>query len=47
MTWKNGQKDIETLLDDSDKERKEYVNLFNLGHKDLIDAKLRARKKLS
>ncbi len=86
--------DIDTLLDDSDKERKEYVNLFrytrfinetfsekqkidilesvwriillddhleahedhfahklanllNLGHRDLIDAKLRARKKLS
>ncbi len=88
------RKDIDTLLDDSDKERKEHVNLFrytrfinenfsekqkidilesvwriillddhleahedhfahklanlfNLGHRDLIDAKLRARKKLS
>jgi uncharacterized tellurite resistance protein B-like protein len=88
------EKDIEILLDDSDKERKEHVNLFrytrfinenfsekqkidilesvwriillddhleahedhfahklanllNLGHRDLIDAKLRARKQLS
>ncbi|MCG8633749.1 MAG: TerB family tellurite resistance protein [Desulfobacterales bacterium] len=88
------RKDIDTLLDDSNRERREYVNLFrytrfinenfsekqkiailesvwriillddhleahedhfahklanllNLGHRDLIDAKLRARKQLS